>query len=116
MNMVSGRFGYLGNVYNDTALRYGCSYERGVFSCPPVGPPLSKLRRSDQVDSHSAVRRTHPCFLTFLVSLKDMDALRPLVIVFLQTVHRSLGRSFAGTTNGGLLFPGRRVWQDASSL
>jgi len=45
-------------------------YERGVFACPPVGPPLGK-----------------PYFLTFLVSLKNMETLRSLVVILLQAIH-----------------------------
>ena len=49
----------------------------------------------------TAERRTYPCFLALLVSLKDMKTLRALVIVLLQAIHRSLGCSLAGTKGGG---------------
>ena len=56
-----------------------------------------------QGGARTAERRTYPCFLALLVSLEDMKALRALVIVLLQAIHRSLGCSLAGTK--GVVIP-----------
>ena len=65
------------------------------------GRPSSVRAATERVrTARTKARRAYPCFLALFVSLEDMEALGALVIILLQTIHRSFGCGLAGAKGG----------------
>ena len=58
----------------------------------------------------SKTDNTHPCFLTVSVSLKEVQALVPVIVMPVQTIHGCLRGILTGAGRTSMLSHGR--WED----